>query len=691
MPIGPPDPLVDLCDLVTDDEAESVLAEYRDAHPATQDEVFVTSNFGDTVDLRDSGDAVCKKLILAEIYIELQQAFEADFEPGAEMGNIAGEPVAGIGDQAIWFADVPYQGSFTGPHIRNVLAVRQGDASFRIALALPNTTSPDQLEIARRLVAGALGRIPGVEDLPKPAVLNEPDKVDPAHFSLGSNLRARVADGEWTVGEGLVETLQLILGMADPTDVLRYDDVGDSNASEIIALALEYVQEAPDEAVRDEVVALLELLIPPEEVLSQAFGGDGVEPTASIPSSAMARIASNRSIYGFAVPGAPHRSLPAFQVDDEIKDFCLEVFGVAGGGCLTRVPMPDVEAMWPDKYKLGRMKEEFWPGQTERADWAVEAVYDSAVVFEQLGEMPKVLVLLLPHNWDYAGPSENVLAGSALTGEAECFIAIGEGAQRETAFKQRLASLLAWCLLDDYTSETGMIIYLSGVVYPDFNEEHVFAPQLQVEELLTTLPDRDRTNWALFEFMHPFVGGGADDRLGGALGNLGLQPQLPESASPFLHQYALGLTDSNVGDIDPDGGVIPYSPPASVLNVSGPVQPFNLAPPEYGVRRLHVVVAPGMYACLSDPGTSGDLEASWREGQPGEVGDWVDPPATIEGHSVFVVTATGPDTVYNFGVEKVGDNEDCEEEKKPEETNPPPPGDVLPCCLSEFFRILMGG
>jgi hypothetical protein len=693
MPVGPPDPLVDLCDLVTDDEAEAVLSEYRDAHPATRDEVFVTSNFGGTVDLSDEGEAVCNKLILAEIYIEMQQASEADFGSGAQMEGIAGEPAAGIGDQAVWFADVPYQGSFTAPHLRSVLAVRQGEASFRIALALPDTDSTDQLEIAGRLAAGALGRIPGAEDLPQPAVIIEPDSIDPAQFSLEGNLRAKVEAGEWTMGEGLVATLQLILGRAEPDDVLRHREVGDSNATEIITLAAAYAQEGPDLAAREEVAALLELLIPSEEVLSGAFGTDDADAAAHLPSPV--RVASSQPSHVIATPAFNSRSVLAIQAEDEGKDFCLEYYGITGGGCLTRVPMPDVEAMWPGKYQLGRLKEETWPGQTERADWAVEAVFDSAIVFEQLGEMPKVLVLLLPQDLDYVGPSEGVLEGPALTGDTECFAVMGDKAQQETAFKQRLASFLAWCLLMDGpdASTVGMMIYLSGVVYPDFNEEHVFSPQLQVEELLTTLPDRNRTNWALFEFMHPFVGGGTDDRLGGALGNLGLLPEFPDSAGPFLHQYALGLTDSNVGDIDPDGGVIPYSPPASLLNVSGPIQPFNLAPPEYGVRRLHVVVDPGMYACLSDPAPSGDLEASWREGQPGEEGDWVNPPATIEGHSVLVVTATGPDTVYNFGVKKVSDNEDCEEEKRKEETIPPPAGDVLPCCLSEFFRILteLGG
>ena len=691
MPVGPPEPLVDLCALVTDQEAEEVLGEYRDAHPATQDEVFVTSNYSGTVDLQEPGDAVCNKLILAEIYVQIQQASEADFEPGVEIEGIAGEPVTGIGEQAIWFPDMPYQGSFTAPHVRNVLAVRQAEASFRIALALPDTASTDQLEIAGRLAAGALGRIPGFEDLPQPAVIIKPDQIDPAHFSLEGNLRAKVADSEWTMGEGLVATLQLILGRAEPDDVLRHREVSDSNATEIITLAAEYVQEGPDEAARDEVAALLELLIPSGEVLSGAFGTDGAGATAHIPSSTTARIASNRSTHIFAVPAVSHRLVPAILAADETKDWCLEVFGITGGACLTRVPMPDVETLWPGKYELGRIAEDIWPGQTGRVDWAKEAIYDSAIVLEQLGSMPKVLVLFLPQDGQYVGPAEVIPGGSTLTGEAECYVMMGDQAQRETDFKQRLASLLGWCLLMDGPGglKVGMSTYLSGVVYPDFNEEHVFAPRLQAEELSTTLPQRDVSNWALFEFMHPFVGGGTNDRLGGALGNLGLRPQLPDSASPFLHQYGLGLTDSNVGDINPDGGVIPYSPPpAWQVNVSGPTQSFNLAPPAYGVRRLHVAVTPGKYACLTEPGASGDLEVSWREGVPGEAGDWVGPPATIEGESVFVVTATGPDAVFNFGVEKVGDNEDCEEEEEGE-TNPPPPGNVLPCCLSEFFRLIV--
>jgi len=64
---GPPPPVeADLCELVTDDEAEVLLAPYREGRPAAPDPLLVTDNFSGPVDLTQEGEFSCTKLISTE-------------------------------------------------------------------------------------------------------------------------------------------------------------------------------------------------------------------------------------------------------------------------------------------------------------------------------------------------------------------------------------------------------------------------------------------------------------------------------------------------------------------------------------------------------------------------------------------------------------------------------------------------
>ncbi len=653
-PPGPPAPVVDLCALVTDEEAEAILGPYRGTHPGTLAEVMATHDYAGTVDLSRPGDASCTKLILTEIYVRITQGSDTDFDAGAEIGGVIGERVEGIGEAAVWFDGVPYTGGFSAPHDEGILSVRQGTALFHVVVALPDTPPDQQLEIAKGLARNALARIPGLE--PPASTLTKPEPVELPIFGYVDNIDAKVESGEWTQGEGLLRTLKLFAGEIDPPMVLPDGGLIDYSGSGVIELAQSYLDTDTDEKVKAEITLLLDFLAPSIQSLREQ-GAIG-SPEASGGSLMVAL----GSFMGQQV-GGDRYCQDAYEIDNP---------------CLVPVALPDNEAEWPGRYKLYRPISDVAGGWTlEHIDFARAAVYRSAQVFEPLKGMPRVTVLLGPYE-DAVYPDQK---------SDECVISIGPDMQGRTEgpFKQRLALYMAYCLLYGKYEQpvpwwgSGLGTYLAGVAYPDVNLEHKAYPNILAnEELSTTLMERKFTNWALFEFLHPLVGG--------EKGVIGLVDNLPSSINSYYHRFAQALTDARVADIGPKTGLVPYGPQAWRLDITGATE-FSLAPPPYGVRRLHAVVSPGKYACLFIA-SGGSAKASWRPGMPGVLGDWTDDvPDIISGESIFLVTATGSDGRLDFVVEKVVDKEeDCTPSQSTTTTAPYNKPDIcLDCGDSGFY------
>lgn len=140
--VTPPD-IGSFCDLVTPEEADVALGE------------FVTGFPCGTLNGQWQADS--------GLYLRLEPGSAEDLEVGAEMEGVVGEPVTGIGDEAVWFPGVQ------GPshHFDSdetvslgVLSLRQGDVYLRVMLNLPAADSAAQLEIAKGVAATAVDRLP---------------------------------------------------------------------------------------------------------------------------------------------------------------------------------------------------------------------------------------------------------------------------------------------------------------------------------------------------------------------------------------------------------------------------------------------------------------------------------------------------------------------------------------------------
>ena len=187
--------------------------------------------------MRFEGGEACKERLAndGDFSVEILPGDPGDFEPGASVIGVSGEPVSGVGDEALWFGGADAEGGGT----IGALSVRQdtsvGALNFRIFLGRPDLDSAAQLEIAKNVALSALPRFPGVE------------------AGYVDNLLVKEEVGEWTRGEGLVATLGLFAGEVDAARVLRHPELGDFAGNGVIGMAREYLEDGSDTEAKLEI------------------------------------------------------------------------------------------------------------------------------------------------------------------------------------------------------------------------------------------------------------------------------------------------------------------------------------------------------------------------------------------------------------------------------------------------------
>ena len=671
-----------LCELVTDAEAEQLLAPHRVGRAAARDEVIVIGP-SVPVDLTQPGDTSCKKIILTEIYVGVASGDPADFEPGAQFEGVVAEPVDGVGDGAVWFGGVPTQDSFSAPHEAGILSVRQGEAHFRILLSLPDMSIEDQQEAAKRLASNALIRILAGDATVITIDHDTPDA--PGAVDLVGNLFVREEAGEWTRGEGLVQTLQMILGEVDPEEVLPQGALLRDEATGIVNMARLHLEKASDPEVAAELRRLLGMLFFDDTQLEEMAGLGS--PTASLDGFWMAEATA-----------ATSEDCTAFFSGWEIP------IGIAQ--CLEKRTSFTLEEFFPGEYKV------FGPApplptagwQDRHYDLAIEAMEEVVFHYKALGELPPVnIVFSVSQTVDVGAVAAPHLASAPESQNRPCGVTLFRNLQSDTDldFKQFVAHELAHCLHGDtfpaqYTPpdladwwDEGLADYLSNTVSEDYannNLEWGMLPKFESAELGTGVLDRSYDNFiffqelsraygneGIFDIISSLPAGGGRDAQEAALGGYSGMPD-------NYHEFAEKVTDIKV--VDTGGEIIPNVPDSDAITLDGPT--LILADPlPFGVDRLALAVPSGKFACMEHD-QSGPVRTSWRPGRPGvPSGAWSeDMPDVLTGEAVVVATATGPDGEMSIYVEDVSDEPDCEEESEG------PESDCLEICdPSDYYRF----
>jgi hypothetical protein len=351
--------------------------------------------------MRFAGGEACREALAldGEVFIEILPGGPGDFEPGASLIGISGQPVSGVGDEALWFGGTTAEG---GGNV-GTLSVRQdtslGVLHFRITLGRPDLDSTAQLEIAKNVALSALPRFPGVK------------------AGYVDNLLVKVEAGEWTRGEGLVATLGWFAGEVEAASVLRHPELVGFAGTGMIRMAREYLEGGPDTEAKAEIGRLLEYLFPSRERLEAMTG---------IGASAMA----------LGIQAA------SFDLAQDAGG-CAAYWG-GGDPCITEAVSPKLDEMFPEKYKLWVPEEstqntEGWTD--EHILWALEAMESAAIDEESKGEMPeRVDIMLTPFDGSTAMTDDD--------GDA-CSINLNKPMQQldEDVFKGRITSEMADCNL----------------------------------------------------------------------------------------------------------------------------------------------------------------------------------------------------------------------------------------------------
>ncbi|MCI0426183.1 MAG: hypothetical protein L0Z47_10135 [Actinobacteria bacterium] len=558
--------------------------------------------------------------VLAEndtFYVRIEPGHPDDFAAGAEIHGVTGEPVASVGEQALWFGTEGGEASTIAVGASTTL----GYLHFRIVLGRPDANAATHREATRALALAALPRFPGTEE--EPVVYQfDTQPADLSSLGLVENLLTREADGDWTGEEGLVATLRYLAGEIDATAVLRDPDPVDTDSIQVLAMAADHVETGTDEVVVGELTRLLRLLAPSSDDLSQMIEE---EPVAA----------------GLLVS--------AGDLLVQQDDLCVQHFGIPAPCMVAQIP-PLLEERWPGSYRVYRPTAAAGGGWSSAwVDNVIEALSASVLSYDELVGMPPINIYLL-------GDKQKSVSGGTVV---PCNITVGPSlrAVGMADARQTVAAMVAYCLLATaYGNITewwsnGLATHLSGYVYKDTNLEHKRLPaELREIEPTTPLQSRGKANWVFFEYLHEALGGPSE-----IITAMGSPQTITRMIEDHWHAFNRRLTDTTIVDLG--GGDVPFDPPFEDVAVTGPI----VMPPEpdaVGQARAQLVVPSGKVACITyEP--LGAIQASWRTGVPGTTGGaWSsDLPVELTDVSTFMVSTTDAGKL-TITVERVVDEED---------------------------------
>jgi hypothetical protein len=484
-------------------------------------------------------------------------------------------------------------------------------------------------------------------------------QLDLSNISFVHNLLAKVDDGEWTLEEGLIATLEVIAGERDAAEILRHPKLLNHEGTGIVMMADEYLQDGPDEEAKAEMARLLDLIVFSTERLEAMVvtGEPGLAPTSTKGAT------EDCFQYFRGTPYTPPAGVgnclqePSILLLDQLYPGDFRVFGPA-------LPLPD--AGWKQRH----------------FDLAIAALEETVPIFKAMGTLTQVSVVLsatqngttLASAYPKAGRPCGVVLYTVMQGDAD------------EDFKQVVAHEIAHCFQKDtfpgqtaakyryaMWREEGLAHYLSNLVYPSNNREWGEPPQrrstlenLQENELTTTVLQRAYSNFIFFQY------------LGNRLGNeglFGLVRTLPtgpgtgavEQASKLAaypnmkdiyQDFAKDLTDKKI--LDTSTQVIPYeltedNRPTSEL--TGPlsiVRGFD----RFSVSRRRLTLEEGKRADLNYT-PKGDVS---EEARPDGAGEWFEVPSELPTPEcvkelIVVVTSIEPSTGYELEVPEVEDAE----------------------------------
>jgi len=381
---------------------------------------------------------------------------------------------------------------------------------------------------------------------------------DVAEISYVDNLLDKIDTGEWILEEGLVESLKLTAGETDAASVLRKSTTINAEATGIVAMAFEYLEEGSDDNVKAEITRLLDLLVFSDEQLQAMAGISNTN-------------ANSGNLSARDVTPNPITDCNNFFLDYKIPPGAI-------GKCL------EYKSSQKLKDQFGKPFVIYYPASTYPDTGWAQSHYDNAfeamekavpiydTYFKTLGITPPALSIYFSTSF-----SSNNLAFAAPDVARPCGIALHTNMRTlsDLDFKQVVAHEIGHCIQTEmFTAqqikykhrkwrEEGYAEYLSNVVYPDNNLEwRDWLPALQYLELAKPLMDRSYMNFIFFQYLQNRIGDDGIITMIKSMPTDGDKEKQEETLANYsdmeniFHDFAQALTDKKITDTS--NAKIPY-------------------------------------------------------------------------------------------------------------------------------------
>jgi hypothetical protein len=330
-----------------------------------------------------------------------------------------------------------------------------------------------------------------------PTVIPEP--LPSGYMEL---LQNKIASGDWTQEVGLVTLLKMFAGEIQVSEAGLGEGVLEAEGTGILRLAGGYLQTGTDQAVKDELTRLLNLLVPSQEALDR-YSISEDQASGRVPGLAAPARQDDEDCRLLWVNGFPDARTPVFPC------FLRGGSNVAGYSYQVYYPLA-------------------WRGDASRDPYynaTLDAVLDSINKFQDYGGVKEIYFVFTTLADVRDTPTWTTYASTGtmfFQHETEaCPIIINPAALalQIPEYKQAIAHEIfhcfqAWNLpeqldgpgMDSRWWVEGTAEYFSNLVYPAVNAEHSFAAKFSTLSRFSPLTDMSYENFAFFQFLGGRIG-----------------------------------------------------------------------------------------------------------------------------------------------------------------------------------------
>ncbi len=347
--------------------------------------------------------------------------------------------------------------------------------------------------------------------MPQPGETAPTAIPEPLPTNYTDLVQNKITSGEWTLEVGLVTMLKLFAGEIPVRGASLGQGILETEGTGILRMAGDYLQTGTDQAVKDEITRLLNLLVPSQEALDRysipkvqatLHGGRGAGLAAPVRQDA--QLCHKLWTEGF--PDSRTPSFPCFLFGDiKVAGNIYKVYyPLAWHGDASRDPyyaatLEAIEQAIPEYQKYGPVKPIYFvfttlADATDTIDWTTYASTET-VAFRPGTEACPVIINPAAMEIDLPIPGE------------------------PGPFKQLIAHEIfhcfqAWNLREQLNGPgvdlswwaEGSAEYFSNRVYPRVNFESRFSDSFNEKSKIKPLTNMDYENYVFFQFMGNRIG-----------------------------------------------------------------------------------------------------------------------------------------------------------------------------------------